>query len=75
MYDAYHAGERVAAMNLQRLILNVRDLTKSAPTVPILHEILRMKGIDAGYSRSPFIEIDDASKQKIHAGLKALKLL
>ena len=75
MYDAYHAGERDAAMNLQRLILNVRDLTKSAPTVPILHEILRMKGIDAGYSRSPLIEIDDASKQKIHAGLKALKLL
>lgn len=75
MYDAYHAGDRDAAMNLQRLILNVRDLTKSAPTVPILHEILRMKGIDAGYSRSPFIEIDDASKQKIHAGLKALKLL
>jgi dihydrodipicolinate synthase/N-acetylneuraminate lyase len=75
MYDAYQKGDRKGAMELQRLILNVRALTKSAPTVPILHEILRMKGIDAGYSRSPFIEIDDASKQKIRAGLKELKLL
>jgi dihydrodipicolinate synthase/N-acetylneuraminate lyase len=75
MYDAYHAGDREASMHMQRLILNVRDLTKTGSTVPILHEILRMKGIDAGYSRSPLIEIDDTSKQKIHAGLKALKLL
>jgi dihydrodipicolinate synthase/N-acetylneuraminate lyase len=75
MYDAYKSGGRDAAMEMQRLILNVRALTKAAPTVPILHEILRMKGIDAGYSRSPLIEIDDASKQKIRAGLKALKLL
>ena len=75
MYDAYHSGDREAAMGTQRLILNVRDLTKTGPTVPILHEILKMKGIDAGYSRSPLIEIDDASKQKIRSGLKTLNLL
>ncbi|MGA2977863.1 MAG: dihydrodipicolinate synthase family protein [Spirochaetia bacterium] len=75
MYDTYQSGDREAAMNMQRLILNVRDLTKTAPTVPILHEILRMKGIDAGYSRSPLIEIDDASRQKIRSGLKTLNLL
>jgi len=75
MYDAYQSGDRETAMNMQRLILKVRDLTKSAPTVPILHEILRMRGIDAGYSRSPLIEIDDTTKQKIHSGLKELNLL
>lgn len=75
MYNAYQSGDREAAMILQRIILNVRALTKIAPTVPILHEILRMKGIDAGYSRSPLIQIDDASKQKIRSGLKALNLL
>ena len=75
MYDAYNSGKRDAAMEMQRLVLTVRALTKTAPTVPILHEILRMKGIDAGYSRSPLIEIDEASKQKLCAGLKALKLL
>ena len=75
MYDAYHAGDREAAMGMQRLILNVRDLAKSGPTVPILHEMLRMKGIDAGYARSPLIEIDDASRRKIRSGLKTLNLL
>ncbi|MGA2614365.1 MAG: dihydrodipicolinate synthase family protein [Spirochaetia bacterium] len=72
MFDAYKAGERKAAMEMQRLVLNVRALTKCAPTVPILHEILRMKGIDAGYSRSPLIEIDEAAKKNIRSGLQAL---
>ena len=75
MYDAYKSGDRSAAMEMQRIILDVRALTKTAPTVPILHEILRMKGIDAGYSRSPLIEISDAAKQKIRSSLKTLNLL
>jgi dihydrodipicolinate synthase/N-acetylneuraminate lyase len=75
MYDAYKSGDRSAAMEMQRMILAVRALTKTAPTVPILHEILRMKGIDAGYSRSPLIEISDAAKQKIRSSLKTLNLL
>ncbi len=75
MYDAYRTGKRDAAMDLQRKVLAVRAITKSAPTVPILHEILRLKGIDAGYSRSPFIEVDDTVRQKLRTGLKSLNLL
>lgn len=75
MYDSYKSGDRVTAIELQRLVLNVRDLAKTAPTVPILHEMLKMKGIDAGYPRSPYLELDDLAKQKIHAGMKELNLL
>jgi dihydrodipicolinate synthase/N-acetylneuraminate lyase len=74
MYDAYKSGDRETAMSMQRLVLNVRDLAKTGQTVPILHEILRLKGVDVGYPRSPFVELDDAAKQKIRSGLKELSL-
>ena len=75
MYKAYLAGDKAQAMEMQRLILRVRAITKMAPTVPIMHAILQMRGIDAGYSRSPFIEIDEATKNKVKQGLKELKVL
>jgi dihydrodipicolinate synthase/N-acetylneuraminate lyase len=75
MYDAYDSGDRQKAMELQRLVLRIRELVKTGPTVPILHEILRIKGIDAGYARSPLIEVSDLSKEKISSELKKLELL
>ena len=75
MYKMYLAGDRAKAMETQRLILRVRDLTKLGPTVPIMHAILQMRGIDGGYSRSPLIEIDEATKNKVEQGLKELKFL
>ncbi len=75
MFDAYQAGEHVQAMELQRLVLKVRDIAKSGPTVPILHAILQMRGVDSGYSRSPLIPLDQATYDKVCAELKSLKLL
>ena len=75
MYHAYNAGDRTKAMETQRLVLKMRAITKLGPTVPIMHAILNMRGIDAGCSRSPLIEIDDATKAKVRKGLQDLNLL
>jgi dihydrodipicolinate synthase/N-acetylneuraminate lyase len=75
MYKSYIAGDKARAMEMQRLILRVRAITKMGPTVPIMHAILQMRGIDAGYSRSPLIEIDEATKHKVKQGLKDLEVL
>jgi dihydrodipicolinate synthase/N-acetylneuraminate lyase len=75
MYAAYSAGDRPTAMETQRTILRIRAITKLGPTVPIMHEILKMRGIDAGYARSPFIEIDSGLKQKVHEQLEFLNIL
>ncbi|HPB64765.1 MAG TPA: dihydrodipicolinate synthase family protein, partial [Mesotoga sp.] len=53
IYEAHKAGNKEEVQRLQRLILEVRQITKLGPTVPIMHAILRARGIDAGYSRSP----------------------
>ncbi|MFZ7132549.1 MAG: dihydrodipicolinate synthase family protein [Eubacteriales bacterium] len=68
-------GNREKAMELQRLILNLRAVTKAGPTVPIMHAILEMRGVDSGLSRSPYIEIDDQMKVKVKGILKEMKLL
>ena len=75
MHKAYLSGDREKAMEMQRLILKIRAITKLGPTVPIMHAILKMRGIDGGYSRSPFIEIDDTTKNMVEKELIKLNLL
>jgi dihydrodipicolinate synthase/N-acetylneuraminate lyase len=75
LYDAYGAGDRDRAIELQRRVLRVRKIIKAGPTVPIMHSILRMRGIDAGYSRAPLIPVDASLEEKVRADLTVLGLL
>lgn len=75
MYNDYLDGNREKAMEMQRHILRIRQVTKSGPTVPIMHAILKMRGIDAGYSRSPLIQIDESTENKVRNSLKQMGLL
>ncbi|MDR0583535.1 MAG: dihydrodipicolinate synthase family protein [Treponema sp.] len=73
--DAYLAGDRAKAMELQYKILEVRAITKAGPTVPIMHAILSMRGVDSGLPRSPYIEIADELKSSVRASLEKIRLL
>lgn len=75
LYHAYLEGDRKTAFETQRLILQIRAITKLGPTVPIMHEILKMQGVDAGFSRSPFIPIDDGLKKKVKKALLSIGML
>ncbi len=75
MHQAYLAGDREGAMEYQYKILKLRTITKAAPTVPIMHAILAMRGIDAGLPRSPYIEIDDDLKASIKSQLVEMGML
>jgi dihydrodipicolinate synthase/N-acetylneuraminate lyase len=69
------AGNKDKALELQRLILNLRAVTKSGPTVPIMHYILQLRGVDSGFPRSPYIEIENGLKKKVKAALVEMKLI
>ncbi len=75
LYDALVAGNREQAMELQRQVLRIRKITKEGPTVPIMHRILQMRGIDGGSPRSPYLPISDELARKVEAGLKGLGVL
>ena len=72
MYDAYTAGDHAAAVELQRDVLRVRKVIKAGPTVPIMHAILKMRGVDIGPPRVPFTPIDSALEAKVRSDLKGL---
>ncbi len=65
MRKAYLAGDKEKAMEYQYQILALRAITKTAPTVPIMHAVLAMRGVDSGYPRSPYIEIEEGLKNSI----------
>lgn len=74
-YDVYQAGDRARAIELQRRILRVRKVIKAGPTVPIMHAILRMRGVDAGVSRAPLIPISDELAARVRGELEGMGLL
>lgn len=75
LYDAYAAGKREEAIELQRRVLRVRKVIKAGPTVPIMHAILGMRGVNAGYSRTPFIPIDGDLRKQVKNDLEDMRLL
>ena len=74
IYNAYNKGDREETIRLQRLILKIRQVTKAGPTVPIMHAILRERGIDAGYPRSPYIDISADLAKKVMKDMDNLGL-
>lgn len=75
IYDTYEAGDREKSIELQRRILRVRKIIKAGPTVPIMHAILRMRGIDAGFSRTPLVPISTTLEKQVREGLQKIGML
>lgn len=75
MYTEYLNGDIESAKKTQFDVLKVRAITKYAPTVPIMHAILKMRGIDSGHPRMPFLTISSDVENKVKAALKEMNLL
>ena len=75
MYDEYMAGDVAAALESQREILDIRNIIKSGPTIPIMHTILELRGVDAGYPKKPYLPVTPAAKENITKMLKELNLI
>jgi len=75
MYDQFMEGNIQGALETQRTILNIRDIIKQGPTVPILHAILELRGVDAGMPKRPYLPVLPEVKHKIAAQLRELNLI
>jgi len=75
LYDVYFQGDRQKLMQIQKEVLQVRQVTKYGPTVPTCHAILKMRGIDAGYPRLPFTPLSTETEKRVKDALQKLKLL
>lgn len=63
------------AAKLQVRVLRIRQVIKMGPTIPICHSILKMRGVDAGVPKLPFLPVPDELQQKIRVALAELNLI
>ena len=75
LYDVYLEGDRDKMMQIQMDVLELRQITKFGPTVPTCHAILKMRGVDAGYPRLPFMPVPPETEQRVKEALKKKGLL
>jgi len=75
MYDEFVSGDTAASLKTQEKILNIRSIIKQGVTVPIMHAILELRGVDAGYPKRPFLPVSPEQKENIAAQLKEMKLI
>lgn len=74
LWNALEEEDMRKAGKLQLKVLKARDVMKSAPTLVVCYEILRMRGINPGQPRSPFHFVDAGTRNKIRESLSELGL-
>ena len=75
MHDQYVSGDHAAALETQKEILKIRKIIKQGPTISIMHAILELRGVDAGWPKRPYLPVSDEMKAKIAGDLKKLNLI
>jgi len=64
-YEAIMKGDINKASSIQERVLRERDITHLGSTIPTVHAILKLRGLDAGYPRAPFQEIDEGTLNRV----------
>jgi len=67
LWSALESNDGRAAGQAQIRVLQARDILKYAPTLVVCYEVLKMRGINAGYPRRPYSPLDEATREKIRA--------
>ncbi|MEA4912318.1 MAG: dihydrodipicolinate synthase family protein [Oscillospiraceae bacterium] len=75
MYDQTLAGNTAEALKTQAQILRIRAITKLAPTIPVMHCILELRGVNAGMPRRPYLPLDDSTKALVKSKLQAIQAI
>jgi 2-dehydro-3-deoxy-phosphogluconate/2-dehydro-3-deoxy-6-phosphogalactonate aldolase len=75
LYEAYDAGDRERARELQSTVYDVRAALKRGPYMAGVKTALQLRGFDAGPLRSPLRVMNDSERAQLESDLDALGLL
>jgi 4-hydroxy-tetrahydrodipicolinate synthase/2-dehydro-3-deoxy-phosphogluconate/2-dehydro-3-deoxy-6-phosphogalactonate aldolase len=75
LYEAYDAGDRERAADLQERVYNVRSAIKRGPYMAGVKEALSHRGFDAGPLRSPLRRMDEDDSEALREELVAMGLV
>jgi N-acetylneuraminate lyase len=74
IYEHARKGEYVEAFEIQKVATRFIHFAVQWDFFPILKQLLREAGVDAGYSRRPFAAPSEATMDTVHAYCKEMKL-
>jgi len=75
LWSALESNDGRAAGEAQIRVLKAREILKFAPTVVVCYDVLKMRGINAGYPRRPYSPLDEATKETVRAAFAEEGLL
>jgi dihydrodipicolinate synthase/N-acetylneuraminate lyase len=74
-YQAVINGDIKKANDIQLKVLKVREITKLGQTVPTMHAILELRGVNCGTVKAPYLPVIEDVKKRVKTALKDLGLL
>jgi len=75
LYQKSFEGDYEKALELQLRVNKLREIQHYAQSIPAIHAMLKMRGIDPGYPRHPYTLVPDSVYQKIENALKEINAL
>lgn len=75
LYNYLIEGKIVEAVNLQFKILKARRILESAPSIQLCYELLRFRGVDAGYPKPLFKRVRSEVVEEVKKRLDGIGLI
>lgn len=75
LFETVKRGDLEKARSLQNLVLSLRDIVHYGPTLTVVQAILKERGVNSGYPKMPFREIDEDLRKKVVEDLKRFDVL
>ena len=65
LWGALASNDGRLAGEIQLRVLRARSILKYAPTLVVCYEVLKMRGIEAGFPRRPYSPLDRDSRKRV----------
>lgn len=74
LWQALQSDKGSKAGEVQLRVLKARSILKYAPTLVSCYAVLKMRGINAGLPRKPYLPLSKEMEQKVHSEFKKMGL-
>lgn len=75
LWEALQLNDGRKASEVQLHVIQARSVLKYAATLVVCYEVLKMRGVNAGFPRRPFSPLDDVTRQQVKDAFTSMGLL
>ena len=75
LWEALNSDAGSKAGEIQLRVIQARSIMKYAATLVVCYQVLKWRGVNAGFPRRPYSPLDETTKKKIRDAFKEMGLL